>query len=115
MKIVYRAANIPEADIVAGMLRSRGIEADVGGRYLQTAVGAAAVHDFARVLVSEAQYEEALAVVAEYDDASPTPIRQEAKTPRKPFAALGAVYQTRVVLVVTAAVTYLVSLWAANV
>ena len=90
MKIVYRAANTLEADIVAGMLRSRGIHAEIGGRHLQTAVGAAAVHDFARVLVNESQYDEALAVVVEYDkksermtDSSPS------ESQDKPFVALG--------------------------
>ncbi len=87
MKIVYRAANLIEADIVAGMLQSRGIEAEVGGRYLQSAVGDAAVHDFARVLVSEQQYDEALAVVAEYDSTSESSVSSDDKD--ESFAALG--------------------------
>ena len=87
MKTVYRAANITEADIVAGMLQSRGIEAEVAGRHLQTAVGAAAMPYSSRVLVSEQQYEEARAVVAEYENNHPA---EEPQTPeRTPFAALG--------------------------
>lgn len=85
MKIVYRAANITEADIVAGMLSSRGIEAKVAGRHLQTAVGAAAVPYSSKVLVSEQQYDEAVAVVAEYEKAQPTAQADK----RRSFAALG--------------------------
>ncbi|MEZ5534837.1 MAG: DUF2007 domain-containing protein [Thiolinea sp.] len=87
MKIVYRAANITEADIVAGMLRSRGIEAKVAGRHLQTAVGAAAVPYSSKILVNEQQYDEALAIVAEYESAQP----ESEPTARqgRPFAALG--------------------------
>ncbi len=53
MKTVYCATNITEADIVAGMLRSRGIDAKVAGRHLQTAVGAAALPYSSRVLVNQ--------------------------------------------------------------
>ena len=87
MKTVYRAANITEADIVAGMLHSRGIEAEVAGRHLQTAVGAAAMPYSSRVLVSEQQYEEARAVVAEYENNQP--VDEQQKPERTPFAALG--------------------------
>ena len=87
MKTVYRAANITEADIVAGMLRSRGIEAKVAGRYLQTAVGAAALPYSSGILVSDQQYEAALTVVAEYERAQPVSEPQTRKA--KPFAVLG--------------------------
>lgn len=87
MKTVYRAANITEADIVAGMLRSRGIEAQVTGRHLQTAVGAAAVPYSSQVFVSEQQYDAALAVVAEYESAQP--VTGPKTWEGRPFAVLG--------------------------
>lgn len=87
MKIVYRATNLPEADIVAGLLRSRGIDAEVGGRYLQTAVGAATGHDFALLMVIDEHYEEALAIVAEYESASQVSGSSNDKS--HSFAALG--------------------------
>ncbi len=87
MKTVYRAANITEADIVAGMLRSRGIDAKVAGRHLQTAVGAAALPYSSRVLVNQQQYDEALVVVAEYESVQPEKERKAQQG--KSFAALG--------------------------
>lgn len=39
MQIAYRARDITEAHIVAGMLEANGIDAYVGGHYLQGAMG----------------------------------------------------------------------------
>ena len=72
MKIVYRATNITESDIVAGMLRSRGIEATVVGRHLQIAMGSATLFYPSTVLIMRKQeYDDALAVVAEYETLQP--------------------------------------------
>ena len=54
MQIVYRAQDISEAHIIAGMLQSNGIEAHVGGYYLQGALGEIGVSGFANVHVSDA-------------------------------------------------------------
>lgn len=68
MKPIYRAANILEAQIVAGMLRAEGIEAEVAGYYLQGGVGELATQDFARVWIHD-ERDEALAkkLIAEYE------------------------------------------------
>lgn len=68
MKIVYRANDIIEAQIVAGMLRANNIETYVGGYYLQGAVGDLAARDFSTLSVDEADEEAALAIVKDYED-----------------------------------------------
>ncbi|MEZ5476806.1 MAG: DUF2007 domain-containing protein [Thiolinea sp.] len=71
MKTIYRAANITEAHLVAGMLEAQGIAAHVGGHYLQGGVGEIATMDFARVWVADEDYEAARPLIAEYEDRSP--------------------------------------------
>ena len=69
MKIIYRANDIIEAQIVAGMLRANNIEPYVGGYYLQGAVGDLAARDFSTVSVDEADEEAAIAILKDYEDA----------------------------------------------
>lgn len=71
MKIIYRAGDIVEAHIVAGMLRANGIEAHVGGHYLQGGVGDLSPMGFATVMVEEQDVDAALTLVREYDAAEP--------------------------------------------
>ena len=71
MKIIYRAGNIVEAHIVAGMLRANGIEAHVGGHYLQGGVGDLSPMGFATVMTDEQDLEMALKLVREYEAAAP--------------------------------------------
>lgn len=72
MKIVYRAANIIEAHIVAGMLTANGIDAYVGGHYLQGAVGDLPPAGFATVSVADDDVDAATLVIAEYDQGAET-------------------------------------------
>lgn len=69
MKIIYRAADIMEAHIVAGMLQTCGVEARVSGHYLQGGIGELAAADFANVLVDESEIEKALSIIHEYENA----------------------------------------------
>ena len=71
MKIIYRAGNITEAHIVAGMLESHGIESHVGGHYLQGGVGEMAPMDFSSVQVADEDYENALPLIAGYEESKP--------------------------------------------
>jgi len=64
---VYDAADITEAHIVRGMLQAHGIEAHVGGYYLQGGVGELAPQGFARVLVAASQVEAARALIDAYE------------------------------------------------
>ncbi|MGK0471530.1 MAG: hypothetical protein ACJAR0_002010 [Candidatus Azotimanducaceae bacterium] len=67
MKIVYRAADIIEAEIVKGMLVANDLEAHVSGFYLQGGVGEIAPTDLANVLVPDEDYDSAKELVLEYD------------------------------------------------
>jgi len=70
MKLVYRASDINEANIVSGMLHSYGIESHVGGYYLQGGVGELAAQDFANVHVPDEDFELAKSIITEYENAS---------------------------------------------
>jgi len=67
MKIVYRAADITEAEIVKGMLVANGIDAHVSGYYLQGGIGEVGAIDLAKVHVSDEEYDRARELVAEYE------------------------------------------------
>ena len=67
MKIIYKANDITEAHLVAGMLNNHGIETYVGGHYLQGAMGRAQISDFANVQVAEQDAEQAAHLIAEYE------------------------------------------------
>jgi hypothetical protein len=70
MKLIYRASDINEANIVSGMLRANGIDAHVGGYYLQGGIGDLAAFGFANVHVTDEDAEEARILIAQYEDAS---------------------------------------------
>lgn len=60
---------------MAGMLRAEGIEAHVGGHYLQGAIGDLAPMDFARVLINGADAESAEILIKEYNRGrEPSPV-----------------------------------------
>lgn len=67
MKIVFRASNILEAHIVAGLLINEGIEAFVAGHYLQGAVGDLPATDFALVRVKDVDEASAVTLIAQYE------------------------------------------------
>lgn len=68
MQLVFRAGNILEAHIVAGLLNSHGIESHVGGHFLQGAVGDLPASDFAHVFVDEDNVARAEAIIADYEN-----------------------------------------------
>ena len=70
MKLIYKASDINEANIVSGMLRANGIEAHVGGYYLQGGIGDLAASDFANIHVADEDVEVARTLIAEYESAS---------------------------------------------
>lgn len=67
MQIVYRSRDIAEAHIVAGMLKADGVEAFVGGHYLQGGIGELGMADFAVVRVNDEDVAAALQRLKEYD------------------------------------------------
>jgi hypothetical protein len=67
MKIVYRAGDITEAEIIKGMLLSSDIEAHVSGYYLQGGIGEMSPLDLAKVHVTDEDYEDARKILIEYE------------------------------------------------
>ncbi len=67
MQIVYTASDIVEAHLVAGMLQAAGIEAYVGGHYLQGAIGELSPFGFANVFVEDARLEDAAVIIKDYE------------------------------------------------
>ena len=67
MKLIYKAANITEAHIIAGMLKANGIEAYVDGHYLQGGVGELAALDFANIQVPDEDEALANQLISEYE------------------------------------------------
>ncbi len=67
MLIAYRAKDLAEAHIVSGMLHAGGIDAHVGGHYLQGAMGEIGAAGFTNVHVEDEDYPRARAIVEEYE------------------------------------------------
>ncbi|MCM0611297.1 DUF2007 domain-containing protein [Marinobacter sediminum] len=67
MQIAYRARDITEAHIVAGLLGANGIEAHVGGHYLQGAMGEIGAAGFTNVHVDDEDLYRARELVREYE------------------------------------------------
>lgn len=67
MKLIYKARDITEAHIISGLLESNGIDAHVGGYYLQGGVGDLAAMDFATINVADEDVEPALSIISEYE------------------------------------------------
>jgi len=64
---VYDASDITEAHIVRGMLEAHGIEAHVGGHYLQGGIGELVVQGFATVYVEDSEVVAARALIEAYE------------------------------------------------
>lgn len=73
MKIVYKSSDITEAHIVQGMLDAHGIEAYVGGHYLQGGVGELLATDYASIYVADDDVSAAMALIVEYENSEPYP------------------------------------------
>ena len=67
MTIIYQAADITEAHIVAGLLNTNGIETHVGGLYLQGGIGLLPAIDFVNVhILNESDLDAAMVIMKEY-------------------------------------------------
>lgn len=79
MQEIYKATDITEAHIIAGMLEAHGIAAHVGGHFLQGGVGELGAMNFATITVSEGNIEQARALIDEYEQSSDEPVRLSQK------------------------------------
>lgn len=68
MQLIFRASNILEAHIVAGLLDAHGLATHVGGHYLQGAVGDLPASDFAHVFVNDEDAETAEKLITDYEN-----------------------------------------------
>jgi hypothetical protein len=68
MQLIFRASNILEAHILAGLLDAHGLATHVGGHYLQGAVGDLPASDFAHVFVNDEDVEAAKKLVTDYEN-----------------------------------------------
>ena len=68
MKIIYKSSDITEAHIVQGMLDAHGIEAFVGGHYLQGGVGELLATDYASIYVADHDVSAAMEIIMEYEN-----------------------------------------------
>jgi Putative prokaryotic signal transducing protein len=64
---VYNAKDTTEAQIIKGMLEAYGIEAYVGGQYLQGGVGDLAAMDFSTISVVDKDADKARELVGKYE------------------------------------------------
>ena len=85
MKIVYRAENIIDANLVKAALAEAGIQAFVSGEYLTGAVGQLPALDLVTVMVAEPDLERA-APIAEAIDTALKQQRREAGDSHEPGA-----------------------------
>lgn len=69
MKIVYRAENIIDANLVKNALAAEGIDAYVGGHYLTGAAGELPVSGLVNVMVAESDWSQARAISERIDAA----------------------------------------------
>lgn len=69
MKIVYRAENIIDANLVKGNLAAEGIPAYVSGEYLTGAVGELPVWNLVSVMVADCDMERATVIAQAIDEA----------------------------------------------
>lgn len=81
LNTVFRANDIVEAHIVAGMLQAEGIKTFVGGHYLQGAVGDLAVQGFADVQVLEEDVDQAITLIAQYESSTEQETHHHNKSP----------------------------------
>lgn len=67
MKLIYKARDITEAHIIAGLLKSNNIHAHVGGHYLQGGIGDLAAMEFATINVADEDVALAKQIITEYE------------------------------------------------
>ncbi|OEY67870.1 hypothetical protein BG841_01925 [Marinobacter sp. X15-166B] len=89
MQIAYRAQDLTEAHIVAGMLRTKGIAAHVSGHYLQGALGEIGAGEFTNVMVDDVDLKQARALIDEYEGEPRTAPGRASGDPRIDDYALG--------------------------
>ena len=102
MKIVYRAGDITEAEIIKGMLLSNAIEAHVSGYYLQGGIGETSPLDLAKVHVADEDYESAREILGEYEGNQPAQVETSSSSENGKSTSRPNVLITIVVIIAVA-------------
>ena len=92
MKIIFKAADVTEAHIIAGLLNANDIETYVGGHYQQGGIGELAPSDFAQVSVNEDDISKAEEIVRQYRQQQPEASEAKPLNLYKPMAAVVVVF-----------------------
>lgn len=100
MQIAYRARDITEAHIVAGYLSANGIDAHVGGHYLQGAMGEIGAAGFSNVHVEDDDLYRARELVREYEAGGRAAVASEDGDDKPDFYARWFLFALAVVAVV---------------
>ena len=87
MKLLYEASNTVEAHMILNLLENSGLSARIDGEYLQGGVGELQAIGIVRVMIDEADYQDAQLIIQEWDAKQPT---QESKPPPKEKSRFGA-------------------------
>ena len=106
MKIVYRAGDITEAEIVRGMLESSQIEAHVSGYYLQGGVGDLQATDLAKVHVNDEDFDRAREILAEYEGGKAQPEEADSQIRLAESSITEKVLITVIIVIVVSVVSY---------
>ena len=106
MKIVYRAGDITEAEIIRGMLESSQIEAHVSGYYLQGGVGDLQATDLAKVHVNDEDFTRAREILAEYEGNQADQDVEENTTRVSESSLTEKILITVIIVVVVSVVSY---------
>ena len=110
MKIVYRAGNITEAEIVKGMLLANDMEAHVSGYYLQGGIGEMPPTDLAKVHVQDEDFERARELIEEYEGDQSAPDVRPREVELAGSSASQKVFITVAVIIMITVLGYWVSL-----
>ncbi|MEN8259792.1 MAG: DUF2007 domain-containing protein [Pseudomonadota bacterium] len=96
MKIIYEASDISEAHIVCGMLKANGVEAYVGGHYLQGGLGDLPAMGFAHVHVVDEDVAFAKELIAKYEGT--TRVQEKQHKPHRGSLPAKVAYKSTIIL-----------------
>ncbi|HEY4068033.1 MAG TPA: DUF2007 domain-containing protein [Burkholderiaceae bacterium] len=81
MRTVYEAASAIEAHMLLDLLRQQGLAAQIHGEHLQGAIGELPAAGLVRLVIDEADYDAARAVIEHWESAQPAEIAGPAPRP----------------------------------
>lgn len=71
MRLLYDASNGLEAHLILNLLEQSGLSARIDGEYLEGGIGEIQTMGIVRVMVEEADYEDAMTIIDAWDVKSP--------------------------------------------